>query len=69
MKESGKDVCLVMVGDKILSEEDLDSKIAELGVSDKIVWLRQGVPHDELWKYYALSDIYVHSSNYEGFDH
>lgn len=58
---------LIMIGNKKFVQEDLESEIRKLYLADNVIWVRDGVKHEELPKYYRICDIYVHTSNYEGF--
>jgi len=59
---------LLLVGRFDLQQEELRNIAKKLGLNNKsVIWIDKGVPFSELPLYYQASDVYVHSSNYEGF--
>lgn len=67
-KNRVKDARLVLVGNFSLTREDLVKELCENGLDDgSVIQISGGVAHKDLWKYYQMSDVYVHSSSYEGF--
>ncbi len=59
---------LLLVGNFDLQQEDLDKVQQDLNLGDdSVIKIMDGVTYLELPLYYQCADIYVHSSNYEGF--
>ena len=59
---------LLLIGDFSKAQEDLASAKADNGLDDgSVISMSDGVSHEELADYYQMSDVYVHSSIYEGF--
>jgi glycosyltransferase involved in cell wall biosynthesis len=59
---------LVLIGPKKLQQENLEAIQSSLELNKgQVIWLDEGVPHAELPVYYQMANVYVHSSNYEGF--
>ncbi len=58
---------LLLIGDERQAQEDLGAEIERLGIGAGLIWLKRGAPHGELPGYYQAADVYVHTSNYEGF--
>ena len=56
---------LLVVGDLSRSPDDLPALAQALGVGGQVVF-QPAVPHHELPVFYALADVYVHVSAYEG---
>lgn len=56
---------LVLIGDMSRSLDDLRGLARDEGIADKVTMFGP-VPHDELPLYYALGEVYVHTSSYEG---
>jgi glycosyltransferase involved in cell wall biosynthesis len=56
---------LLLVGDMTCSPQDLRALAREEGVADRVI-MHGPVPHDDLPIYYALGDVYAHTSAYEG---
>ncbi len=59
------DAHLVLIGDMSRSPQDLTALAREQGIAD-CVTLYGPVAHHQLPLYYALGDVYVHTSAYEG---
>lgn len=59
------DARLVLIGDMARSPQDLLAAAQAENVVDRVI-MHGPVAHDELHGYYALGDIYVHTSSYEG---
>ncbi|MBL8130691.1 MAG: glycosyltransferase family 4 protein [Anaerolineae bacterium] len=56
---------LVLIGDMSRSPDDLRALARDEGIAGAVT-LYGPVPHDELPLYYALGEVYVHTSSYEG---
>jgi phosphatidylinositol alpha-1,6-mannosyltransferase len=56
---------LVLIGDLSRSPQDLRAAARDEGITDHVI-MYGPVPHDELPAHYALGDVYVHTSSYEG---
>ena len=56
---------LVLIGDMTRSPQDLPALARDEGIADRVI-MHGPVSHDELPLYYALGDVYVHTSAYEG---
>lgn len=56
---------LVLIGDMRRSQQDLHAVAQAENVADSVI-MHGPVPHDALPAYYALGDVYVHTSSYEG---
>jgi glycosyltransferase involved in cell wall biosynthesis len=56
---------LVLIGDMTRSPQDLLATTQAENIADRVI-MYGPVPHDELPAYYALGDVYVHTSSYEG---
>lgn len=59
------DARLVMIGDMSCSPDNLPALAKEEGIADKLT-MHGPVRHADLPLYYALGDVYVHTSAYEG---
>lgn len=57
---------LVLAGRKDLAREDLDRAGRELGMGESLVWTGE-LPHADLAGIFALADVFLHPSIYEGF--
>jgi glycosyltransferase involved in cell wall biosynthesis len=57
----------VIIGKSALQQEPLDSLIKEQGLTQHVIWLKEGVAHSALPPYYQLANVYAHTSHYEGF--
>jgi glycosyltransferase involved in cell wall biosynthesis len=58
---------LVLVGKQQLRQEPLERYINDERIAQNVVWLKSGVPHAELPAYYQMANVYLQTSNYEGF--
>jgi glycosyltransferase involved in cell wall biosynthesis len=59
---------LILIGNKNEQQEDLDNLLNQQELNnDKVIWIKQGLKHEELPEYYQLSDLFVLCSRYEGF--
>jgi len=56
---------LVLIGDMTCSPQDLHVLARDEGIADRVI-MHGPVVHDKLPLYYALGDVYVHTSAYEG---
>ena len=56
---------LVLIGDMTCSPQDLRALARDEGIADRVT-MHGPVAHDQLPLYYALGDVYVHTSAYEG---
>jgi glycosyltransferase involved in cell wall biosynthesis len=56
---------LLLIGDMSRSPQDLRLAAQSEGIADRVV-IYGPVAHDELPSYYALANVYVHTSSYEG---
>lgn len=56
---------LLLVGDLSRSPDDLTALIAQRGLSQRVI-MPGAVEHEALPAYYALADLYAHTSSYEG---
>lgn len=56
---------LVLIGDMSKSPDDLRALTRDEGISDKVT-MYGPVTHDDLPLYYALGEVYAHTSSYEG---
>lgn len=56
---------LVLIGDMSSSPQDLRALTRDEGIADRVT-MHGPVAHDQLPLYYALGDVYVHTSAYEG---
>jgi len=56
---------LVLIGDMTCSPVDLRALASEEGIAERVI-MDGPVRHDDLPLYYALGDVYVHTSSYEG---
>ena len=56
---------LVLIGDMTCAPDDLRALARDEGIADRVI-MHGPVIHDELPLYYALGDVYAHSSAYEG---
>ncbi len=56
---------LVLIGDMTRSPQDLHALARDEGIADRVT-MHGPVAHDQLPLYYALGDVYVHTSAYEG---
>lgn len=56
---------LVLIGDMSRSPQDLRALARDEGIADRVI-MHGPVLHDELPLYYALGDVYAHTSAYEG---
>lgn len=63
--EAEPDARLLLVGDMAKSPDDLRALTHAEGIAERVI-MPGAVLHDHLPLYYALGDIYVHSSAYEG---
>jgi glycosyltransferase involved in cell wall biosynthesis len=63
--DANPDVRLLLVGDLSPSPDDLRAHIARLGIGECVI-TPGDVAHHDLPAYYALADVYAHSSSYEG---
>jgi glycosyltransferase involved in cell wall biosynthesis len=63
--ESEPDARLVLIGDMSCSPQDLHSLARDEGIA-ACVTMHGPVAHEQLPLYYALGDVYVHTSAYEG---
>lgn len=59
------DARLVLIGDMSRSPQDLRALVAAEGLSEGVV-MYGPVKHDDLPAYYALANVYAHTSSYEG---
>ena len=57
---------LVLIGDMSKSPQDLPALARDEGIADSRDLWTDPIAHDELPLYYALGDVYVHTSAYEG---
>lgn len=63
--ESEPNAQLLLIGDMSRSPQDLRALARDEGVSDRVI-MHGPVLHDDLPLYYALGDVYAHTSAYEG---
>lgn len=56
---------LLLIGDMSVAPQDLRALARDEGIADRVT-MHGPVPHDQLPLYYALGDVYVHTSAYEG---
>ncbi len=56
---------LVLIGDMRKSPDDLRAVARDCGISDRVT-MYGPVAHDDLPIYYALGEVYAHTSSYEG---
>jgi glycosyltransferase involved in cell wall biosynthesis len=56
---------LVLIGDMRKSPQDLAMLARNEGIADSVI-MHGPVPHDDLPLYYALGNVYAHTSAYEG---
>ncbi|MEP7293918.1 MAG: glycosyltransferase [Chloroflexota bacterium] len=59
------DARLVLIGDMTRSPQDLRALAREASINDCVI-MHGPVAHDDLPLYYALGNVYVHTSAYEG---
>jgi 1,2-diacylglycerol 3-alpha-glucosyltransferase len=64
--DSLPDSKLILVGKKKYVREDLDAEILNLNLKETVVWVQDGVRHEELPGYYQMADVYIQTSQYEG---
>ena len=56
---------LVLIGDMTRSPQDLHALAREEGIADRMI-MHGPINHNDLPLYYALGEVYVHTSAYEG---
>lgn len=56
---------LLLIGKKNLVQENYDPLIENLSLGSDLIWLTQGVPNDQISKYYQIANVYCHTSCYE----
>jgi glycosyltransferase involved in cell wall biosynthesis len=63
--EQDPDARLILIGDMSRAPQDLRAAAQAENISDRVI-MHGPVPHDQLPAYYALGDVYAHTSSYEG---
>lgn len=60
------DARLLLIGKKNQMQEPLETALRQSGIEKNTIWLSEGIPNEQLPAYYQLSQVYCHTSCYEG---